>query len=172
MKRFLFTGCVAVALAMGSFATAEAGSGKGDGKFTTKIEITNFNEFDTENGDIRIWVLTDTEAADPPTTKAAADMLDSVVIEAGAFADFQEDMGDYVVVGANESHYQGLADDDSFSLGENYQAFAFNLAEGEMKQLGAVNTDHENLVPDIFDLNGDDGGDDDDDDDDDGGDDD
>ena len=128
MKNRIFLTMMVAVFALCCTNSVFAGSGKGGGKLS--VDVCNGNEFDDENGDIRVWLLTEAEAAEPPTTKAEADALPSVNVASAAFATFFDlDEGNYVLVASNENHYQSLEDDDSFEPGVDWSVAIFDVLE-------------------------------------------
>lgn len=162
MKKFMCLLALSLTTALFCCNDAHAGSGKGSGKGGGKnfVDICNHNQFDDENGDIRIWVLTEEEASNPPATKAEAEALESVLVAAESLESVGDlDMGaTYVLVATNETHFQSLGADDSFAPETDFSVAQF-VSEGPMS-FSVVNGDGDNRVPVITegcDGGGDDG---------------
>ncbi len=109
-----FTGCIQV--------TPNPGGGPG-GIRTNNVNTTN------ENSQIRLWILTEAQIANPPRTKMEAERLESYVQPRFRTFTFRRNPGTYYVVASNETHYQSLADNAPFSAGVD-----FSLLEVEVQQ--------------------------------------
>lgn len=157
MKRKLFLCLLVAGITLGCSEYALGGVGKGGGK--NSVDVCNTNAFDDENGDIRVWLLTESEADPPPATKAEADALCSIVVAGQSMATFANlDAGNYVLVAANENHYSGLDDDAAITIGTDFSVQAFTLEQGTL-EYSVVNSDSETSVPVITEGCGDDEGD-------------
>jgi hypothetical protein len=109
------TGCIEV--------TPNPGGGPG-GIQTRNVNTTN------ANAQIRLWILTEEQIANPPKTKAAAMLLDSYVQPRFRTFTFNRNAGTYYLVASNETHYQSLTDTEPFEPGVD-----FSLLEVEVEKV-------------------------------------
>ena len=132
--------------------SAQAGGGKGGGK--NSVEVLNGNSFDVEDGDIRIWLLTEDDEV--PQTKADAEALGGRNLTANSINGFYDlDDGDYILVAAYESAYQSLPDDFELEPGVTYSFQPIEL-EGGMCAKFTVKTSEEGppTISEGFDFSG------------------
>ena len=119
-------------------SNALAGGGKAGGK--NSVDVANGNAFDDENGDIQVWLLSDSDEV--PETKEEASALRSVVVSSGPFTRVrfldQED-GEYILVAANKTAFESLEDSDPITAGQEYSALALMLDGGETKEFTVTN---------------------------------
>lgn len=83
---------------------------------TNNVNTTN------ENAQIRLWILTQEQIANPPKTKMEAMLLDNGGNVQPRFRTFtfRRNPGTYYVVASNESHYQSLRDNAPFTPGVDF----------------------------------------------------
>jgi hypothetical protein len=126
-----FTGCIQV--------TPNPGGGPG-GIRTNNVNTTN------ENSQIRLWILTQKQIANPPTTKMEAMQLDSYVQPRFRTFTFNRNPGTYYVVASNESHYQSLGNNAPFSPGVDFSLLEV-VVEQELIPVSVRNSATPTLLP-------------------------
>jgi hypothetical protein len=109
------TGCIEI--------TPNTSGGPG-GIRTNNVNTTN------PNSQIRLWILTEAQIANPPKTKSEADSLESFVQPRFRTFTFNRNPGTYYVVASNETHYQSLASNAPFNPGVD-----FSLLKVEVMQV-------------------------------------
>lgn len=115
------------------------------------VNVDNLNEAASEDALIRVWVLDEEQIENPPTTRAEADAVENLVTYPSNIYQFQREAGNYFVVASNETHFQGLAPEDSFSAGEDFSLLAVEVSDGFL-EIGVKNTDTPTLLPEITEL--------------------
>ena len=115
------------------------------------IRINNVNgDADRPNEQIRLWVLTEAQIRNPPTTKAQAELLDNggyVIPRFRAFT-FRRPPGTYYLVASNQNYYQNLGPMDPFLPGEGY-TFAEIQVANSLVPVEVFNTNRQNRLPQI-----------------------
>lgn len=124
MNRFLLTTALVLFSSLTGCIEVNPNPGGGPGGIQTRnVNTTN------ANSQIRLWILTEEQIANPPETKAEAMLLDSYVQPRFRAFTFNRNPGTYYVVASNETHYQSLTDNEPFEPGED-----FSLLEVEVEQ--------------------------------------
>lgn len=72
------------------------------------------------NSQIRLWILNEEQIKTPPTTKREAERLESFVQPRFRTFTFNRNPGTYYVVASNQTHYQSIRDNASFSPGVDF----------------------------------------------------
>jgi len=112
------------------------------------VRVQNVNGF-TDNALIRVWILTESQIANPPTTKAQAANLESFVIPPLRRFTFNRDPGNYFVVASNETWFQGLANNAPFVPGSDFSLQAVAV-ENQLVSFGVRNTNTPTLLPEFI----------------------
>ena len=124
MNRFLLTTAFVIFSSLTGCIEVTPNPGGGPGGIQTRnVNTTN------ANSQIRLWILTEEQIANPPETKAEAMLLESYVQPRFRMFTFNRNAGTYYVVASNETHYQSLTDTEPFEPGVD-----FSLLEVEVEQ--------------------------------------
>jgi hypothetical protein len=127
-----FTGCV-------DFRTPSTAPG---GIQTRNVNTTN------ANSQIRIWILTEEQIATPPTTKTAAESLESFVLPRLRTFTFNREAGTYYIVASNEAHYQSLTDTEPFEPSVDFSLLEVKVAD-KLIAFQVANTNTPTRLPQI-----------------------
>ncbi len=111
------------------------------------IRVNNVNG-DIPNERIRLWILTEAEIQNPPTTKAESDALQSYVIPRFRTFTFNRPAGTYYVVASNETHWQSLPAADAFEANVDFSLLEIDVAN-TLIPVEVFNTDRPNRLPQI-----------------------
>ena len=139
MKRMILAAMAVVLLGSAMTTQSYAGDGKLDGidlmGFNDGVEVENLNEWtDPNEVAIRVWVLTEEQAQNPPTTRAEADALWPAFITypgvTAATSDRNASGTRKVIVAADEALYQSLSSDDPFTIDEDYSTLVVTVTPG------------------------------------------
>lgn len=141
MNRFLLV--TALVLLSTSFAGCTPAPPKGPGG----ILVNNVNG-NIPNELIRLWILTEAEIQNPPTTKADSDALQSYVIPRFRTFTFNRPAGKYFVVASNETHWQSLPDNDAFEANVDFSLLEIDVAN-TLIPVEVFNTNRPNRLPEI-----------------------
>ncbi|XZE56065.1 hypothetical protein SH139x_002122 [Planctomycetaceae bacterium SH139] len=101
---------------------------------------------------IRVWVLSEAQIANPPATKSEAAAIENFVTRPSEEFRFLRDPGSYFVVASNETQFQSLGDEDSFTLGVDFSVLPVDVAD-ELISVALVNDNSSpTLLPIITEL--------------------
>jgi hypothetical protein len=109
------------------------------------IQTRNANSTNA-NSQIRLWILTEEEIANPPTTKAEAMLLDSFVQPRFRTFTFKRNAGTYYVVASNETHYQSLTDTEPFEPDVDFSLLKVEVNE-KLVPVSVSNSSKPNRLP-------------------------
>ena len=103
-----------------------------------------------ENSQIRLWILTEEQIANPPTTKMEARQLDRGGVVQPRFRTFTfgRNPGTYFVVASNEAHYQSLTETEPFEPGVDFSLLEVEVEE-EFVPVSVRNTATPTRLPEI-----------------------
>lgn len=121
-------------------------------RITTGVLVDNQNPPASDNSLIRVWVLSEQEIQDPPTTRAEAEAIYNLVTYSFNLYEFLEEPGTYFIVASNETHFQGLNATDAFEPGIDFALLQVEVpVEGKLN-IGVANTETPTLLPEIVEL--------------------
>ncbi len=112
------------------------------------VRVQNVNGF-VDDALVRVWILTESQIQNPPTTKAEAADLESFVIPPLRRFTFNRDPGNYFVVASNETWFQGLADDATFAPNSDFSLQAVAV-EDQLVSFAVRNTNTPTLLPEFI----------------------
>lgn len=112
------------------------------------VRVQNVNGF-VDDALVRVWILTESQIANAPTTKAEAADLESFVIPPLRRFTFNRDPGNYFVVASNETWFQGLADDATFEPNSDFSLQAVAV-EDQLVSFAVRNTSTPTLLPEFI----------------------
>ena len=118
----------------------------------TGINIDNLNGPPYEDTVIRVWVLSEEEIQNPPTTREEAEAVYNYVTYPSNYYRFLETPGTYFVVASNETHFQSLAPTDAFTPGFDFSLLEVEVTESGFLDIGVENTNTPTLLPEITEL--------------------
>jgi hypothetical protein len=143
MNRFLLT--IALVLLCGSISgcievTPTPPQTAPGGIQTRNVNTTN------ANSQIRLWILTEEQIANPPKTKTEARRLDSYVQPRFRTFTFNREAGSYYVVASNETHYQSLTDTEPFEPDVDFSLLKVEVKE-KLVPVSVSNSTKPNRLP-------------------------
>jgi len=144
MNCFLLTTAMMLSLASirGCVEVTPNQTGGPGGIRTNNVNTTN------ANSQIRLWILTEQQIANPPQTKRAAGALENFVQPRFRLFTFNRNAGTYYVVASNETHYQSLTDTEPFASGVDFALLEVKV-EGKLVLVSVSNTTTSTRLPRI-----------------------